>query len=937
MLTCVGGSLRRPSLFALESQQEKTPVRRRHRLAIESLEARLALNAAPVLDSTIPLEFPISYRDIGGYFFTPSAASGIPVSSLIGDAATVGNFADSDGDPPGIAITGLPREDGILWYSTDNGTTWGDAGLLSPQHALVLSASPENRIFFQRTDVTYSDQPFTGRMSFKAWDRTDGVVSGTTGVNTTGKPVSRVVQTFGVSHPAGSVLSANGTFAYRSSSTALEVWSVSDPLMPVFLGALPNVMASRVYLSGDPTLIYSISHTIINDWWTRALLVVNVANPTAPQVVHTVALTGLSNPTSLVLIPGTNRGLILSGDGMSGPREVTFPVGEAPILGKQVDSLHGVREMVFVGGGRHAIARRANELLSVDATYLDQFSIAPTPITEVSAAGTWTIEQSSRRLYVLQNTANSQIADTQVAIFEIASPGSISHVSSLQVYGSNLWLHPMGGKLVVEALVFNAAAPHHGGFRRQWFVFAVSGGAQPEFLGAIDMSGRVNAGVSEWKGSLWLTGEPASVISFGEMTEAPTSAYSVKVATASFSYQDTPAQFIGDASGVLTVGRIARGAFRYNDADTPDEKRGAEVIASGAHGDATLIRLVGETLWFYDAGPSFPGQDSFTVRLYDRLGGFTDQVISVTGEPSRRGGTIANMRVNQNRGEAMASYVIPAEGVLGQPVGNVPTRISAVSADTSIIPHPVTIYTSQNQPSNISFTPVAGASGVVEIAIEVEDGGPDSDLLTVADNGVTSYTIEVEVLQVISTSSSGVLGKDSAGKIYANTAPIFYGDTQAGSTVGGFTVSGLARDSQTLLAVRDGNTYKVNADEEWRIHSLFHSLSNPASVFLEPIDRRVISVTASTAAFVIAEEENPDLLFRRGDTYEFSLDTPGHAFYLQTVAGQFQAAFVYSVGFDGNGQTSGRWRWTVPTDAPAELYYVSEANESLRGRLLIVD
>ncbi|MDA8041804.1 MAG: hypothetical protein MPJ22_05230, partial [Pirellulales bacterium] len=59
-------------------------------------------------------------------------------------------------------------------------------------------------------------------------------------------------------------------------------------------------------------------------------------------------------------------------------------------------------------------------------------------------------------------------------------------------------------------------------------------------------------------------------------------------------------------------------------------------------------------------------------------------------------------------------------------------------------------------------------------------------------------------------------------------------------------------------------------------------------------------------------------------------------FYLQTTNGSgYQSQHVYSNGFDGNGETTGTHTWTVPLDAPNELFYQCQLHAGMNGRIII--
>ncbi|MGI9460676.1 MAG: hypothetical protein ACR2NF_11800, partial [Pirellulales bacterium] len=137
---------------------------RRHRMRLESLEKRYALNAAPILDPSASPQLNSVIEDAG----IPVGQVGTLVSSLIDTGGTHNNFSDADGDLPGIAITGTNLQGGTLYYSTNNGVTWLDAGFISTEDPRFLLANNQSRIFFQ------PQMEFTGTISdvisFNAWD-----------------------------------------------------------------------------------------------------------------------------------------------------------------------------------------------------------------------------------------------------------------------------------------------------------------------------------------------------------------------------------------------------------------------------------------------------------------------------------------------------------------------------------------------------------------------------------------------------------------------------------------------------------------------------------------------------------------------------------------------------------------------------------------------
>jgi hypothetical protein len=399
---------------------------------------------------------------------------------------------------------------------------------------------------------------------------------------------------------------------------------------------------------------------------------------------------------------------------------------------------------------------------------------------------------------------------------------------------------------------------------------------------------------------------------------------------------DDHAVVAGGNSGVVNEARVAASTLRVIDADGFGDYGVFALQTPPQHGSAVVFDGSGQ--WLYYAGPSFAGEDQFTVRITDVAGGYTDQVISVTGEPSRTIGFLANMVIHQSYSTSAASYSLPALGPEGELLDGKVARITATSSNTALIPHPTPIYASADIPESISFTPVVDASGTATISIQVEDGGADNDLVTAEDNGRATHQIEVKVLEVISSASGVVLSKDEANHIYAATQPIMLEQQQAPALIKGFAAIG-AEEGNVLLVERGGTTSRLVAEEGWSIRDLFHSLSNHSSAILNPVSRdpKEFSFAAISGAYQIDGLENPMITVRRGQRVTFDLNVTGHPFYLQTTGGGYVPANVYTEGFSGNGQTSGRYEWIVPEDAPNELFYQCEFHPVMFGKIVVVD
>jgi hypothetical protein len=86
----------------------------------------------------------------------------------------------------------------------------------------------------------------------------------------------------------------------------------------------------------------------------------------------------------------------------------------------------------------------------------------------------------------------------------------------------------------------------------------------------------------------------------------------------------------------------------------------------------------------------------------------------------------------------------------------------------------------------------------------------------------------------------------------------------------------------------------------------------------------------------LSNSNNPDLTFKRGGTYTFNVDIPGHPFFINTVQGT-GTANTYNSGVTNNGAVSGTITFTVPTNAPNTLYYNCQFHSSMNGTITITD
>ena len=80
---------------------------------------------------------------------------------------------------------------------------------------------------------------------------------------------------------------------------------------------------------------------------------------------------------------------------------------------------------------------------------------------------------------------------------------------------------------------------------------------------------------------------------------------------------------------------------------------------------------------------------------------------------------------------------------------------------------------------------------------------------------------------------------------------------------------------------------------------------------------------------------NPTLTFQRGQTYTFTVNAPGHPFYIMTVMGSTDTINAYTNGVSGAGSTT--VTFTVPQTAPSTLFYDCTVHSAMTGTINITD
>jgi len=135
---------------------------------------------------------------------------------------------------------------------------------------------------------------------------------------------------------------------------------------------------------------------------------------------------------------------------------------------------------------------------------------------------------------------------------------------------------------------------------------------------------------------------------------------------------------------------------------------------------------------------------------------------------------------------------------------------------------------------------------------------------------------------------------------------------------GVYTFSNYTTNNPAITLVRGGN-YTFNVAQNKK----------------ESVNFRVTSTGIS--AYVIDYAPNPALTLVRGNTYIFNLNLDvASPFWIKTAPSQ-GTGNQYNTGVTRNGSQTGNITFTVPQDAPDNLYYASESQFNMQGTFAIVD
>ena len=91
---------------------------------------------------------------------------------------------------------------------------------------------------------------------------------------------------------------------------------------------------------------------------------------------------------------------------------------------------------------------------------------------------------------------------------------------------------------------------------------------------------------------------------------------------------------------------------------------------------------------------------------------------------------------------------------------------------------------------------------------------------------------------------------------------------------------------------------------------------------------------SGSSSYLFDGVANPSLMFQRGSTYIFHINTSNHPFWIKTmqITGTVNA---YNTGVTNNGIEQGTLTFVVPADAPDGLFYICQFHQGMTGAITI--
>jgi uncharacterized repeat protein (TIGR01451 family) len=369
----------------------------------------IGVNAAPNLNNAGDMKLPDIFQN--NFTNTGDTVGGILASDIVG-AAT-----DLDLDPVGVAVIAADFSNGVWQYSINGGSTWNALNNISSTLAVLLDSSALIR-FVPNANFNGA----AGTITIRAWDQSDNLVSGSTGVDT-------------------SINGGTSAFSAQTETVRIEVVPMAD------------LIISKVALSAPvPGAMVTYLITVTNQGPSDATNVV-VNDTLPPEVTPTGLITtnfttifagGSKSFTVTVAIPAAARGSLTNVASVTSEL-IDFTPANATIT--NVTALTPVADLVLVVSNRttqapalspliyflsvtnkgpsDALSVTLTNLLPANATFLSAstggvFSINTVTfgplVLPVGASSSFTIRVST------PNTVNANLTNTSVAVSVESDP-----------------------------------------------------------------------------------------------------------------------------------------------------------------------------------------------------------------------------------------------------------------------------------------------------------------------------------------------------------------------------------------------------------------------------------------------------------------------------------------------------------------------------------
>ena len=219
-----------------------------------------------------------------------------------------------------------------------------------------------------------------------------------------------------------------------------------------------------------------------------------------------------------------------------------------------------------------------------------------------------------------------------------------------------------------------------------------------------------------------------------------------------------------------------------------------------------------------------------------------------------------------------------------------------------------------------------GGDNLAKVILTAQsDSGDAGTAKTWTFNQIGSFTFPD--LSVQNTAFTGTAidqtARNTANSAAANSAGVVI-DTFARTTANTATnnvviLQGTNTSQNTRMSVIEGNLTSAYAKANTNISS----------------DLTLTVTNSGVGAYLIDGSSNPTVTLYRGVTYYFSINAVGHPLYIQTVSGAYSSGNVYTSGVTGGGTQVGTLTFTVPLDAPSNLYYVCQNHSAMNGAFVI--